>query len=67
MNDGFEYIVAHSAPPDMFIIHKREVVKQPDGSVKRDRVSAIYWILREKVYPSPTLYEVVSTRMVSCA
>lgn len=58
---GFEYIVAHSNPPEMFIIHRREV--RPDG--RRDQVSGIWWILHDRVYPTPTLYDIMASRTVS--
>ncbi|GFZ43859.1 Mediator complex subunit 6, partial [Saitozyma sp. JCM 24511] len=56
---GFEYIVSHSQPPNLFVIHRREV--QSDGS--RDNVSAAYFILHDKVYPTPTVYDVIATRL----
>jgi mediator of RNA polymerase II transcription subunit 6 len=59
-NSGFEYIVAHSQPPRMFIIHRREV--QAGG--KRDKVDAIYWILNDRIYPTPTLYDIMANRTV---
>lgn len=57
---GFEYIVAHANPPEMFIIHRRNV--QPDG--RRDQVSAVYWILQDRIYPTPTLYDIMASRTV---
>ncbi|KAK6909987.1 hypothetical protein I203_104013 [Kwoniella mangroviensis CBS 8507] len=56
---GFEYIVSHSQPPDLFVIQKREV----DPSGKRDRVSGMWFILQERIYQSPTVYDVVSARL----
>lgn len=57
---GFEYVVAHANPPEMFIIHRRDV--RPDG--RRDQVSGIYWILQDRVYPTPTLYDIMASRTV---
>ncbi|EIW70406.1 hypothetical protein TREMEDRAFT_28815 [Tremella mesenterica DSM 1558] len=55
---GFEYIISHSLPPELFVIHRREV-----ENGKRDRVSAVYFILDGKVYPTPSLYNVLSVRL----
>ncbi|KAK8864472.1 hypothetical protein IAR55_001722 [Kwoniella newhampshirensis] len=60
---GFEYIIAHSQPPDLFVVHRREV----DPSGKRDRVTGAWFILNEKIYQCPTLYDVVSTRLKNAA
>lgn len=57
---GFEYVVAHSQPPDLFVIHRREV----ESSGKRDRVTGAWFILHEKIYQCPTLFDVMSTRLV---
>ncbi len=59
---GFEYVAAHAQPPDLFLIHRRDV--QTDGS--RANVTAVYFILEGKIYPTPTLYDVMATRLVSC-
>nr|XP_019046423.1 hypothetical protein I302_05171 [Kwoniella bestiolae CBS 10118]OCF25353.1 hypothetical protein I302_05171 [Kwoniella bestiolae CBS 10118] len=56
---GFEYIVSHSQPPELFVIQKREV----DPSGKRDRVTGSWFILQERIYQSPTVYDVVSARL----
>ncbi|WRT66448.1 uncharacterized protein IL334_003406 [Kwoniella shivajii] len=56
---GFEYIISHSQPPDLFVIQKRQV--EPTG--KRDRVTGSWFILNEKIYQSPTVYDVVSARL----
>ncbi|OXG89222.1 hypothetical protein C349_00356 [Cryptococcus neoformans var. grubii Br795] len=56
---GFEYVVAHSQPSDLFVIHRREV--EPSG--KRDRVTGAWFILHEKIYQCPTLFDVMSTRL----
>ncbi|WWC94287.1 hypothetical protein V866_001129 [Kwoniella sp. B9012] len=56
---GFEYIVSHSQPPDLFVVQRREV----DPSGKRDRVSGMWFILQERIYQSPTVYDVVSARL----
>ncbi|OCF33060.1 hypothetical protein I316_05399 [Kwoniella heveanensis BCC8398] len=60
---GFEYIVAHAQPPELFVIHKREV--EPTG--KRERVTGAWFVLHEKIYQSPTVYGVVSTRLRNAA
>lgn len=57
---GFEYVVAHSLPPDLFVIHRREV----ESSGKRDRITGAWFILHEKIYQCPTLFDVMSTRLV---
>jgi hypothetical protein len=44
----------------MFIIHRREV--QADG--KRDKVDAVYWILNDRIYPTPSLYDIMANRTV---
>ncbi|WWC89224.1 uncharacterized protein L201_004142 [Kwoniella dendrophila CBS 6074] len=56
---GFEYIISHSQPPDLFVVQKREV----DPSGKRDRVTGSWFILQERIYQSPTVYDVVSARL----
>lgn len=59
-NSGFEYIIAHAQPPQMFIIHRRGV----GSGGRRDIVDAIYWILEGKIYPTPTLYDIMASRTV---
>ncbi|KAK4687354.1 mediator of RNA polymerase II transcription subunit 6, partial [Tremellales sp. Uapishka_1] len=59
---GFEYIIAHSQPPNLFIVHKREV----EGD-QRKRVLAIYFILMDKIYPTPSIYDVMSSRLKNAA
>nr|XP_019011095.1 uncharacterized protein I206_04404 [Kwoniella pini CBS 10737]OCF49876.1 hypothetical protein I206_04404 [Kwoniella pini CBS 10737] len=56
---GFEYIISHAQPPDLFVIQKREV----ENSGKRDRVTGSWFILHEKIYQSPSIYDVVSARL----
>nr|XP_018262884.1 uncharacterized protein I303_04370 [Kwoniella dejecticola CBS 10117]OBR85042.1 hypothetical protein I303_04370 [Kwoniella dejecticola CBS 10117] len=56
---GFEYIISHAQPPDLFVIQKREV--EPSG--RRDRVTGCWFVLHEKIYQSPTIYDVVSARL----
>lgn len=58
-NSGFEYVVAHSQPPSFFIIHRRDVQRD----YGRANVSAAYFVLDGKVYPIPTLYDVMATRL----
>jgi len=60
---GFEYVVAHSQPPSLFLVHRRDVL--PDGG--RANVSAVYFVLEGKVYPTPTLFDVMAVRLVSPA
>ncbi|ORY21110.1 MED6 mediator sub complex component-domain-containing protein [Naematelia encephala] len=59
---GFEYIIAHSQPPTLFLVHRREVERG-----RRDNVSAMYFILDGKVYPTPTLYDAMATRLQNAA
>ncbi|TYJ54566.1 hypothetical protein B9479_004794 [Cryptococcus floricola] len=56
---GFEYIVAHSQPPNLFVIHRRDV----ESSGKRDHVTGAWFILQEKIYQCPSLYDVMSARL----
>ncbi|WVQ80828.1 hypothetical protein IAT38_002935 [Cryptococcus sp. DSM 104549] len=58
-NAGFEYIVAHSQPPNLFVIHRREV----EETGRRDRVTGAWFILHEKIYQCPTMFDVVATRL----
>jgi hypothetical protein len=44
----------------MFIIHRRTV----EAGGKRDKVDAIYWILDERIYPTPSLYDIMANRTV---
>ncbi|WVF71248.1 hypothetical protein IAT40_006050 [Kwoniella sp. CBS 6097] len=60
---GFEYVIAHAQPPELFVIHRREV----DPTGKRDRVTGAWFVLHEKIYQSPTVYGVVSTRLRNAA
>lgn len=59
---GFEYIISHNQPPDMFVIQRRDI-RPSDGS--RDNVTGAWFILEGKIYPTPTLYEVMANRLVS--
>ncbi|WOO80125.1 Mediator of RNA polymerase II transcription subunit 6 [Vanrija pseudolonga] len=56
---GFEYIVAHARAPDVFVIHRRDVL--PDGG--RGPVTHAYFILQDKVYMSPNLHDIAATRL----
>ncbi|WVR06987.1 hypothetical protein IAU60_004024 [Kwoniella sp. DSM 27419] len=60
---GFEYVVSHAQIPDLFVIQKREV--GPSG--KRDQVTGSWFILHDKIYQSPTMYDVVSNRLRNAA
>jgi hypothetical protein len=44
----------------MFIIHRRTV----EAGGKRDKVDAVYWILNERIYPTPSLYDIMANRTV---
>ena len=44
----------------MFIIHRRTV----EANGKRDKVDAVYWILNERIYPTPSLYDIMANRTV---
>ncbi|KAL7421621.1 Mediator of RNA polymerase II transcription subunit 6 [Cryptotrichosporon argae] len=56
---GFEYVVAHALPPALFVVHRRDV--RADGS--RARPSAAYFVLHDRIYKAPSLYDAVSTRL----
>lgn len=56
---GFEYIVAHARAPDVFVIHRRPVLR--DSS--RGPVTHAYFILQDKVYMAPNLFDVAVTRL----
>ncbi|KAL1411546.1 Mediator of RNA polymerase II transcription subunit 6 [Vanrija albida] len=56
---GFEYIVSHHHAPDVFVIHRRDVL--PDGA--RGPVTHAYFIIQDKVYMSPNLHDIASTRL----
>jgi len=60
---GFEYVVAHAQPPALFVIHRRSVL----ANGTREDPSSIYFILDGKVYPTPTLYDVIATRLNNAA
>lgn len=57
---GFEYVPAHTLPPDMFVIHRREITDK--GS--RNNVTGIWFILEGKIYPAPNVYDTMATRLV---
>ncbi|WVN88397.1 uncharacterized protein L203_103606 [Cryptococcus depauperatus CBS 7841] len=56
---GFEYVIAHSQSPRLFIIHLREV----ESTGKRDRVTGIWMILDNVIYQSPTLFDIMAARL----
>lgn len=60
---GFEYIVSHARAPDLFVIQQRPVL--PDGG--RGKATHAYFILHDKIYMSPSLYDVMSTRLRNAA
>ncbi|GAA6040812.1 hypothetical protein JCM8097_007723 [Rhodosporidiobolus ruineniae] len=57
---GIEYTVAHAAPPNLFILHKRERTSPTDATVL-----GAFYILNGNVYQAPTLFEVLNERVVT--
>ncbi|GAA5876695.1 hypothetical protein JCM1840_000763 [Sporobolomyces johnsonii] len=57
---GIEYVVAHAAPPNLWIIHKRN-----RSSPNEATVLAAYHILNANVYQAPTLYTVLNERVLT--
>ncbi|EJU01109.1 MED6-domain-containing protein [Dacryopinax primogenitus] len=55
---GVEFAVVHGRPPGLWVIHKRERFS-PDEV----RPLAAYFILNNTIYPSPSLYSVLSTSL----
>ena len=71
--DGFEYVVGHSQPPRLFVIHQRTVREdktatdpRKDGlpNTYRENPSGMWFVQDGKVYPTPSLYGVVAARLV---
>ena len=56
--------MAHALPPELFVVHRREVDRAPPNG-SGGRVSGVYFILEGKVYPTPTLHDVLASRLVS--
>lgn len=56
---GIEFVVAHSHPPDLFIIHKRR-----RSSPSETALLAAYHILNANVYLAPSLAHVLNERLV---
>ncbi|CAK9782590.1 hypothetical protein CC85DRAFT_326899 [Cutaneotrichosporon oleaginosum] len=59
LTGGFEYVVAHARPPDLFVIHRRLVT----GVGRRGPPTHAYFILQERIYMAPNLHTVVRTRV----
>ncbi|GAA6020467.1 hypothetical protein JCM10207_000012 [Rhodosporidiobolus poonsookiae] len=57
---GTEYVVAHSAPPDLFILHKRTRTSPVVATV-----TSAYYILNGNVYQAPTLFDVLNERVLT--
>jgi len=53
-------VIGHSNPPNLYVVHRRDVGE--DG--RRDNVTGVWFILDEKIYPSPNLYDVMANRLV---
>lgn len=71
---GVEYEVARSLPPRLFIIHKQRRYSPTQGAIATTHcyklffvvtVLASYYILNGTIYSCPTLYSVVSQRVIS--
>ncbi|KAI0067768.1 MED6-domain-containing protein [Artomyces pyxidatus] len=57
---GVEFTVVHAEPPSLFIIHKRERIS-PDET----RPLAAYFIMNNRIYQSPDMYNVLSNRLLT--
>ncbi|PAV21855.1 MED6-domain-containing [Pyrrhoderma noxium] len=57
---GIEFALVHAQPPSLFIIHKRERL-----SPEEVRPLAAYFIVYNRIYPSPDLYTVLSNRLLT--
>jgi len=57
---GIEFAVVHSQPPGLFIIHKRERLS-PDEV----RPLVAYFIMNNRIYQSPDVYNLVSNRLLT--
>lgn len=56
---GIEYVVAHSSPPNLFILHKRN-----RSSPHQATVTGAFYVLNGNVYQAPSLFEVINERVV---
>ncbi|KZT23751.1 MED6-domain-containing protein [Neolentinus lepideus HHB14362 ss-1] len=57
---GIEFAVVHAQPPSLFIIHKRERL-----SPEQVRQLAAYFIMNNRIYQSPDIYNVLSNRLLT--
>ncbi|GAA5843814.1 hypothetical protein JCM11251_001810 [Rhodosporidiobolus azoricus] len=57
---GVEYVVAHAAPPNLFILHKRNRTSPYEATVL-----GAYYIMNGNVYQAPTLFEVLNERVLT--
>ncbi|GAA5917235.1 hypothetical protein JCM6882_005536 [Rhodosporidiobolus microsporus] len=57
---GVEYVVAHAAPPNLFILHKRNRTSPYEATVL-----GAFYILNGNVYQAPTLFEVLNERVLT--
>ncbi|KAJ8291237.1 Mediator of RNA polymerase II transcription subunit 6 [Rhodotorula toruloides] len=57
---GLEFVIAHSTPPDLFIIHKRNRTSPTESTVL-----GAFYILNGNVYQAPTLFEVLNERILT--
>ncbi|TBU34961.1 MED6-domain-containing protein [Dichomitus squalens] len=57
---GIEFALVHAEAPSLFIIHKRERLS-PDEV----RPLAVYFILNNRIYQSPDVYNLVSNRLLT--
>lgn len=56
---GIEYIVAHSSPPNLFVIHRRY-----RSSPQEAHVQAAYFVLNDAIMQSPELFTILDNRLV---
>ncbi|BEI86779.1 hypothetical protein CcaverHIS002_0701250 [Cutaneotrichosporon cavernicola] len=59
LTGGFEYVVSHARPPELFVIHRRPVT----GKGTRGAPTHAYFILQDRVYMAPNLHHIVRTRV----
>ncbi|KAI8321204.1 MED6-domain-containing protein [Martensiomyces pterosporus] len=57
---GVEFAVTHQEPPALFII-----TKQRRSNATRATPISIYYVVNGNIYEAPTLYSILSTRMLS--
>lgn len=57
---GIEFALVHAQPPSLFIIHKRERL-----SPEEVRPLAAYFIMNNRIYRSPDVYDVLSNRLLT--